>query len=277
MPLLDRNCPLEAALGLLDGLAQLKRGDWIIPQINAEGPVCRALIEALDHRGVPRTTNGTFQRASIKTGKSFEDHMKEHVGAKRRREFARNRRRLGELGTVVHQSHGSGQALANAVEAFLKIEASGWKGQRGTALASKPETTNFARRAFAAEVAAQTCRADLLLLDGKPIAAGLTVFSGQTGFTVKCAYDEAYASYGTGLLLEVEVVKSFLTERWAERLDAATNGVHAIDRLWPDRLGVTDLVFSFAPIAPQARLAAYKHVQVRISQTKSLLKRLLRR
>ena len=213
MPLLDRSCPDEAAAALLEGLARLKGGDWVIPQINADGPTSRALIGALESRRTPWVSRNAFERASIKAGPTFEQHMQDHVGAKRRRDLARNRRRLEELGTVAHQSFTSGAELDGAVEAFLKIEASGWKGQRGTALDCAKETRAFARKAFGSNGAESICRADLLLLDGKPIAAGMMVFSGQTGFTVKGAYDESYAAFGAGLLLEVEVVKSFLTDR----------------------------------------------------------------
>jgi hypothetical protein len=39
------------------------------------------------------------------------------------------------------------------------------------------------------------------------------VFAGGTGFTVKCTYDEAYRSYSAGMLLETEVIRSFVAER----------------------------------------------------------------
>jgi hypothetical protein len=108
MPILDRSRPHDAALALLDGMSMLKSGEWVLPQINAGGPACRAMMDALDSRHTPWVTRGSFSRASIKAGQSFDEHMRDHVSAKRRRELARNRRRLEELGAVVHQSHISG-------------------------------------------------------------------------------------------------------------------------------------------------------------------------
>ena len=277
MPLIDRSCAADAAQGLLNGLAALKAGEWVIPQIYTNGSSCLALVDALELRHAPWVTRGSFQRASMTVGRSFEEQMAAHVDPKRRRELARNRRRLEEFGEVRHEVHMSGQGLDRAVKAFLELEAGGWKGKRGTALANRPDSLNFALRVFGAGGAAAQCRADLLLLDGKPIAAGMTVFSGTTGFTVKGAYDEFYAKYSAGLLLEVEVIRSFLTERWAARLDAATNGEHVIDRLWPDRMPVADLVFSLSPYAASTRLAALNWMQDGLSRAKSTLKGVLRR
>ena len=275
-PLLDRSCATDAAAALVRGLRKLGGGEWVIPTINVEGPAGRALIDALESQRVPWTLRAGFERASLAIGQSFDDLMTAQIGAKRRRELARNRRRLEELGEVRHEVHTSGEGLARAIAAFLELEASGWKGERGTALACRPETRAFAERVFAGHGGVR-CRADLLLLNGKPIAAGMIVMTGNTGFTVKGAYDEAYAKFSAGLLLEVEVLKSFLSDKWASRLDAATAGEHVIDRLWPDRVKVADLVFSLAAHVPALRLKAHLRVLDAKQAVKDRIKRLLGR
>jgi hypothetical protein len=91
------------------------------------------MIAACEASGVPWAACRRFQRASLEAGCTFEAHMTSHVPAKRRKDLARSRRRLEELGKVEHQIHCSGEGLDQAVSAFLGIEASGWKGKRGTA------------------------------------------------------------------------------------------------------------------------------------------------
>jgi CelD/BcsL family acetyltransferase involved in cellulose biosynthesis len=255
-PLLDRACSAEAAAGLVDLLSTINEGEWIIPTVNAHGAACRAMIEALEKDDRAWQISNAFQRATLEPGGSFDGHMQTHLSSKRRRELARNRRRLEEIGKVAHESHRAGDGLTRAVGVFLKIEASGWKGQRGTALACLPETRQFALDAFTGGAADSICRADVLTLNGTSIAVSLTAFAGGTGFTVKCTYDEAYQTYFAGLLLEVEVIRSFLTERWARRLDAATAGAHVIDRLWLGRTEVADLMFTLAPRHASLRLSA---------------------
>lgn len=244
LPLLDAAETARAAAALVEALANTGLRNWMIPKINTGGEAGRALIAALEKRSLPWRTTEVFQRAAIQRGLDFHSHMKAHVDAKRRRELARNRRRLSEQGKLEHVVSTGGAALDKSVRDFLAIEAKGWKGRRGTGLACDQDSLRFAMDAFTAARGSSICRADVLLLDGRPIAAGLIAQMGRTGFTVKCAYDEDFRSFGAGLLLEEDVIRSFLSETWADRLDAATGGTHVIDRLWPERTEVGDLIFT---------------------------------
>jgi len=278
-PLLDKLRFAEAADTLLDVVASFYPGEWVIPRIYTEGAACQTMIKALEANGRPWVLSNKFQRATLATGETFDGLMQSHISSKRRRELARNRRRLEELGPVTHEIRRFGSGLKDAVAAFLRIEAGGWKGKRGTALACQPATRAFAIDAFAARETDSICRADMLMLAGKPIAVGLTLFAGRTGFAVKCAYDESYRAYSAGLLLEVEVMRSFLAEAWAHRLDSGTDGQHVIDGLWPGRWEVADLIFSCAPRYPRWRMATLQRTeqvkQTAKRATKSLVSRLM--
>ncbi|HET7680852.1 MAG TPA: GNAT family N-acetyltransferase [Xanthobacteraceae bacterium] len=278
-PLLDKQRFAEAADTLLDVMAACYPGEWVLPRIYTQGAACQAMTKALAANGRPWLFANNFLRATLESGTSFDALMQSHISPKRRRELARNRRRLEELGPVTHEIHRSGAGLENAVAAFLQIETSGWKGKRGTALACAPATRQFAIDVFTGSEADSICRADVLTLAGKPVAVGLTLFAGRTGFAVKCAYDEAYRAYSAGLLLELEVMRSLLSECWADRLDSGTDGKHVIDGLWPGRLEVADLIFSCAPRYSQWRVSTFQRTeQVRQTArraTKSLVSRLM--
>jgi CelD/BcsL family acetyltransferase involved in cellulose biosynthesis len=275
MPLLDKLRKTEAAAALLDVLASVSPAEWIIPTVNTEGEACRALRAALERRGRPSVLLHHFQRAILDTGSTFDEHMNHHVSSKRRKDLERNRRRLEKLGKVAHESHRFGEGLDRAVSAFLKIEASGWKGKQGTALACDEKTRKFAKDVFSSVEANSICRADILTLNGAPIAVSLMTLAGCTGFTVKCSYDEAYRSYSAGLLLEIEVIRSFLSENWASRLDSATAGTHVIDGLWPGRIEVADLIFSLSPRYPALRLSALQISDQTRRNIRAGIKRLL--
>jgi hypothetical protein len=276
-PLLDRRRQSDAAAALVNVLGSVCPGEWMVPRLNIEGGSCKALIAALENRGSPWRFGGAFPRASLSRGASFEEHLSRHISVKRRKDLSRTRRRLEEKGRIEFSSHCSGEGLDKAVAAFLRIEASGWKGERGTALACDPDTTNFALSAFTGREGESICRADVLSLDGVAIAVGLIVFAGSTGFTVKGAYDETYRGFSPGLILELEVIKSFLTDGWASRLDAATDGAHVIDSLWPDRVEVADLLFSLAPRAASVRLAAFRFADACKRQSRNAAKNILNR
>jgi CelD/BcsL family acetyltransferase involved in cellulose biosynthesis len=270
-PLLDSADPARAAEGLVAGLSGLGRGEWMFRDMNVDGPACQAILGALRQKGAPFRIINAYERAALEPALNFEDHMQKHVESKRRRELSRNRRRFEELGRVEFRTATHGSALREAAKNFLDLEAGGWKGKRGTALACQPETRRFAELAFGTAADEGNVRIDQLLLDGKPVAAGVMVFAGRTGFTVKGAYDEAYANYSAGLLLEVDILRDFLTKRWASRLDAATNGGHVIDRLWPARTKVADLVFSLADSAASARLDCHVNMLRWKQQAKSFI------
>lgn len=277
MPLLDRLRKDDAAGALLDVMASVSEGAWAIPTLNVDGEACRAIIAALGRRGLPWAFAGGFERAVLQPGGTFEEHMDGHVRPRRRKDLARNRRRLEKLGRVQHEAHSFGAGLDGAVAAFLEIEARGWKGRRGTALACDDKTRAFAVAAFTGAEGDSICRADMLLLDGAPIAVSLMVFAGRTGFTVKCTYDESYGSYSAGLLLEVEVIRSFLSENWAGRLDSATAGTHVLDGLWPGRIEVADLMFCLSPRNPDLRLSALRRSDRMRRSARAGLKRVVER
>lgn len=252
-PLLDRNLAVDAAQTLLRTLAGLGRGAWRIPALNVDGPCSSAVVKALDREHFFWSFSCPFNRAALTPELSFEQHMERCVTKRRRKDIERNRRRLEAVGPVSHEAFWEGEGLERAVRAFLSIEAAGWKGRRGTALACREDTKRFAETVFTGDAATSICRADVLSVGGQMIAVSLMTFAGRTGFTVKCCFDEAFRSYSAGLLLEVEVIRSLLSERWADRLDAATAGAHVVDDLWPDRIRVADLIF-----AAEARGSALK-------------------
>ncbi len=274
-PLLDKERPRQAAAALLNVLAFVNEGEWILPAVNTAGAACRSLLAAIEERGAQWLILNQFERAKLESGCTFDEHMKCNVSSKRRRELARNRRGLEALGMVRHEVHCSGEGLERAIAAFLEMEARGWKGKRGTALACDDQTRQFALRAFTGESTNSICRADVLNLSGQPIAVSLTAFANRTGFTVKCTYDEDYRRYSAGLLLEVEVIRSFLEEKWARHLDSATAGAHVIDALWPGRTEVGDLMFSLSPRYSLTRLSALKTADQARQSTKITLKRYL--
>ncbi|TVR11319.1 MAG: GNAT family N-acetyltransferase [Salinarimonadaceae bacterium] len=277
IPLIDSARREAATRLLLDGMSSLGRGEWILPTVNAQGPACEAWIRELDRRGAPWLFMNAFQRASIAPACAYDEYLRLHIAPKRRREIQRNARRLQELGKFAFESHTEGEGLERAVSSFLELEAAGWKGRAGTALACDPASVAFAREAFASRAGRSSCRADMITIDGKPVAIGLTVFDGRTGFTVKCCYDEELRSFSPGIVLELEVIRSLLTDKWAKRLDAATAGSHVVDGLWPDRIEVADLVFSLAPRHARARLTALESMLGARRRLKSAARSLIAR
>lgn len=124
----------------------------------------------------------------------------------RRKGLRRNGRRLQAAGAVdVQVTDGSVAPEGHLTEAFA-VEAAGWKGRAGTAIACAPDTERFYRRLAAWAAEAGMLRLTFLRLDGRAIAFDYALEHGGTWYSLKAGYDEAYAAYGPGALLLRELL-----------------------------------------------------------------------
>jgi hypothetical protein len=251
-PLLDRDLVEPAGGALLDGLAALARGGaFAWPLLSLETPVGRTLRDIIARRGWPHAVEDAFARAVLDRRESYDAYAAE-LGRNRRKGMRRLRARLEEAGALEHVAVMDGEALPSAVEAFLALEASGWKGRAGTALAARADTAAFARRLFGGADGPVRARADLLTLDGRPIAASLALVCGGTAHLLKTAYDESLRRLAPGLVLEDAIVRGLHETGFARRLDSAGTEGCVLESLYPDRETVATLVFATGPMGEGA-------------------------
>nr|WP_246472962.1 GNAT family N-acetyltransferase [Pelagibacterium limicola] len=164
----------------------------------------------------------------------FAAHVEAVIGSKRAKEVQRSLRRLRELGEVRFERTTDPDLVRWRVEAFLEMEHSGWKGERGTSFLSNPAHAAFAREAFGHSGAEDGyVVVDSLLLDNKPIAISINIGTGGILFTPKCAFDERYRKFGPGIVLEYLVVEAFYAQKKHTGMDAATTvDGHLISGFW---------------------------------------------
>jgi CelD/BcsL family acetyltransferase involved in cellulose biosynthesis len=132
-----------------------------------------------------------------------------------KRNLRRSERRLSELGDVRFEVV-TGTGLKDALEVFYRLEASGWKGRRGTAVVQRPQVKQFYDRLV--NGASEDVWIPILSVSGDPVAAYVLRILGNSIFALKTGYDEAYAKYSPGLLLTSRVIRYGL-ERGMEMLD----------------------------------------------------------
>ena len=111
----------------------------------ADGPVAAAIDAVAADEGLGAIETRRFERAVLRSDLDGEAYLAASINKKRRKEYARLERRLGDLGPVRFET--ADQADAAAVEGsaliFLALEASGWKGRTGTALACRRAEQQF--------------------------------------------------------------------------------------------------------------------------------------
>jgi CelD/BcsL family acetyltransferase involved in cellulose biosynthesis len=252
-PLISRQGTSETVESFLDGL-QAAGPLWLFPLLALENASGAALRQGVSARGWPMQTLSPFARAVLEG--ADDPAYERHLGAGRRKDLRRRRRRLAELGRLEHASFVDGVGLQQAIEDFLALELSGWKGAGGTALASRPDSAQFVRTAFADTGGPVSCRADVLTLDDRPIAISLAFVCGGTAYLFKTAYDERLRRYAPGVLLEDEIVRVRHQSGFAERLNSASLAGSLLETLYPHREATGDLVFATDPGVSAGALAA---------------------
>lgn len=129
-----------------------------------------------------------------------------------RREAERRLRRLAEAGAVELEIADGRDRLDVLLEEGFRVEASGWKGQRGTAIALRPETralyTGVARWA----VERGWLRLAFLRLDDRPLAFLFGLEADRVFYSVKSGFDPAFARFGPGGLLRYRLLARAFAE-----------------------------------------------------------------
>lgn len=131
----------------------------------------------------------------------YERTLDKHMRA----ELRRRRRRLEELGPVDFTIHES--ADDDALTRFFTVEAAGWKGVTGTAIAAEPPTKVFYTRVAHWAGEKGWLRLALLSVDGRAVAGDFAIQYGDTHYLLKTGFDPEYRRYGAGKLLRRSMIE----------------------------------------------------------------------
>lgn len=196
-----------ALLGWLDG------GDAPARLLDLRGMtggtcVTRALDAAL--AGHRRVTGLTFSHESHLYGRmeSFDRYLSTCLSSKRRENLRRNQRRLAREGKVEYVALGRGEDPAAPLDAFFKLEASGWKQAAGTAIATLGHVPLVAGLLGEAHRRGRLALLGLWV-DGAPVAMRSALVAGRGSFAFKIGFDDGgpWARYSPGFLLELEALR----------------------------------------------------------------------
>lgn len=243
-PLLRRShahACLEAFLDWLSDSRSASMMEW--GRIAGDGPFYRALHEMLGRSGRRSFVSQSFERAVLRRREDAESYLRDSLSGASRKEFRRLERRLSEAGALRYEALAPGGHAAPWIEEFLALEARGWKGSRGSAL----ECSEPGRRFFTAAAAAAARRGRLMMLAlrvGSRTVAMKCNFLAQDGaFAFKIAYDEDYARFSPGTLLELENVRELHRRPELRWMDSCAESDHFMaNRLWLERRGIVSLL-----------------------------------
>jgi CelD/BcsL family acetyltransferase involved in cellulose biosynthesis len=250
-PLVDRDRAEAVIAAWFDHLANDPRlpNMLLIPYLPLDGPFAHALDAVVARRHGRSVSFARHARALLAPASGArDDYLARAIGPKKRGELRRLRRRLGDSGVVMSSSVGEAAAMTRALDDFLAIEASGWKGRAGTAARSDADVRKFMQAAVLALAGEGKARIDRLLVDARAIAAIVMLKSGPAVWGWKIAYDESFARFSPGVQVLVDVTERLLEDATVARADSCATPDHPmIDHIWRERHVLADRLIRIGP------------------------------
>jgi len=177
-----------------------------------------------------------FTRALLRKDVDAERYLSSALSPETRKDMRRKERRLRERGELRRVALQPGDDANRWIAEFLALEASGWKGRQGSALACTP-----GNRSFASAVLTEGHRRGKLQLvgidcGGRPVSRCCNLLAGEGAYAYRSAYDEAYAEFSPGVMAEIESIRSFHATPGVAWMDSITDPDNAtLNRLWKHR------------------------------------------
>jgi len=244
-PVIDRDCAAPVLGAMLETIRKapglpklLQSGD-----MSGGSQVMEALESVLAGGAGHARVLETRSRARLTSGEDPKAFWAKSMSARRLQGFARKRRQLGKEGKLVFTCVDAPDAVLAGLEEFLRLEASGWKARRQSALACDAATDRFTRRMVTDLSRRRLVSIHALRLDGAPVAMWVVLFSGDAAYTWRTAYDEAFRRFSPGILLLEDTTARLLTQPAVSFTDSCNHRDvgHQADR-WPERHEVRDLL-----------------------------------
>jgi hypothetical protein len=261
----DRDALAPALEGVSRWLRARGHAGVVWPAVEADGRFARELRALAGAR--LEAMNPRRRAALIPAGaEAFEAGLDK----KRRKEWARQARRLAEQGRLEPRVARDPAAIAR----FLALEAVGWKGARGTALAADSARRAFAREALEGFAREGALEIHELALNDTTIASGIVLRSGARAFYWKTAYDERFAEFSPGVQLTLTLSRALAASPGLALIDSCALENHPmIDRLWGGRLDLVDI--ALASPGRSWRFAASLAVERALADARDRVKRVV--
>jgi CelD/BcsL family acetyltransferase involved in cellulose biosynthesis len=242
-PLLDRDRPEAAAAALMQAARESGAHALILRDVSLDGAAMQAITDVLARDGLRPRVLQSHLRACLDATRDPDALLHEALGGKKLKEVRRQRNRLADHGTVAFEVARSPDNLSAATGVFLALEASGWKGQRGTALIQSEGDAAFIRRATTTLGATGQCEIVTLRAGATPVASGVVLRHQDRAFFFKLGVDERFAKFSPGVQLTLELTKHLCDDPAIASADSTAGPDHPmINPIWRGRLAIGDVL-----------------------------------
>jgi CelD/BcsL family acetyltransferase involved in cellulose biosynthesis len=254
-PPIDRDMPNYAVIGLMRAAREAGAPALILRDVTLDGAVMKAFRPALRQDGMRPTLLQSHVRACLDATHDADELLRDALGPKKLKELRRQRNRLAEHGAVRFDVARTAEDVAAATETFLRLEASGWKAQRGTALLQDDGDAGFVRRATLALAETGQCEIVTLHAGDTPVAAAIVLRHRDRAFYFKLGVDERFAKLSPGVQLTLDLTRHLCADPAIAMADSTAGADHPmINPIWRGRLAIGDVLIPLRPHDPVVSL-----------------------
>jgi len=273
-PLLDRDMAKDAAARLMQAARQAGAHALILRDVSLDGAAMKAFGEAMRQGGLHPLALRSHARACLDATRDSEELLRDALGAKKLKELRRQRNRLAEHGAVCFDVARTPAEVAAALEILLRLEASGWKARRGTALMQHDGDAGFIRRAAPALAERSQCEIVILRAGETPVAAAIVLRHQGRAFYFKLGIDERFAKFSPGVQLTLELTRHLCADPTIATADSTASADHPmINPIWRGRFAIGDVLI---PLRQGDRAVSLIHAALTLRQlVRKLTRRLL--
>ena len=274
-PPLDRDMAEDAVAGVMRQARNAGAHALVLRDMSLDGAAMKAFAEVLRRGGMRPLTLQSHHRASLDASRDADELLRDALGAKKLKELRRQRHRLAEHGDVGFAVARTPEQVAAAVETFLRLEASGWKGRRGTALVQHDGDASFVRRATADLARLGQCEIVTLSAGATPVAAAIVLRHQDRAFYFKLGVDEQFAKLSPGVQLTLDLTRHLCADPAIALVNSTASADHPmINPIWRGRLAIGDVLI---PLRPRDPVVPLVHAALRLRQAiREPLRRALR-
>jgi CelD/BcsL family acetyltransferase involved in cellulose biosynthesis len=256
--------PDQAARALMSQARDAGAHALILRDVALDGAVMKTFTRVLEQGGMRTRLLQSHARACLDATQNADELLRDALGAKKLKELRRQRHRLAEHGEVSFEVARTPDDVARALETFLMLEASGWKAERGTALAQDEGDAAFIRRAVAALAEDRQCEIVTLRAGGMPVAAAIVLRHLTRAFYFKLGVDERFAKFSPGVQLTLDVTRHLCADPAIAMVDSMAAPDHPmINPIWRGRLAIGDVLI---PLRRNDPVVALIHAAMTLRQ-----------
>ena len=146
------------------------------------------------------------------------------LSSRLKRNLRTRRKKLSKLGEVSFEQCSDNTTRQQSLDEFLRIEATGWKGEngKGTAIANHKDLTEFYQSLMRIELPGWSPSVNQLKVGDQAIAAQFEIKTNSIVSLVKIAFDEHYSEFSPGSLALEDRLMSSLNNPDIDQLSLVT-------------------------------------------------------